>query len=450
MRANSRLRAVLALGYGGLLALLLYSGASAIQTLRKLHDVEETARANSLERRRVLATVVMSASTYTDRVEEVLLTYRTTDPPDAQAEIWKRAAAARAALETYPMNRTPEEQMLYQRLEAFLVEQENAMLATDGWTPEQRRGRGLQFVSEEILPRRQRFVTIVQRMELLSDQQAEAASRATLVQFNGLQDRLTMSLVVMLTSGLLLAIGSALYILRLERQARLRYAEIEQHRGELQQLSARLVDVQETERRSISRELHDEVGQGLGLLLMDLGRLSNELATGDEKSKELVRHSKEVAERTVRTVRNMALLLRPSMLDDLGLVAAVEWYAREVSRQRNIEVKVNAENASENLPDEMKVCVYRVVQEALNNAQRHSHARNVTVELAQSGDATRVRIVDDGNGFDTRRTRGMGLLGMEERVKRLGGTMSVDSRPGSGTTISVMLPTSPDSETARS
>ena len=450
MKANSRLRAVLALGYGGLLALLMYSGASAIQTLRKLHDTEETARANSLERRQVLATVVMSATTYTDHVEEVLLTYKTTDPPDEEAELSKRAAAARAALEAYPMNRTPKEEVLYQRLEAFLLEQENAMLASDGWAPEQRRGRGLQFVSEEILPRRQRFIAIVQQMELLSDQEAEAASQAALLQFNGLQDRLTMSLVVMLTSGLLLSIGSALYILRLERQARLRYAELEQHRGELQQLSARLVDVQETERRSISRELHDEVGQALGLLLMELGHLSNELAVGDEKTRELVRRSKEMAERTVHTVRNMALLLRPSMLDDLGLVAAVEWYAREVSRQGNIEVKVNAENLPENLPDEVKVCVYRLVQEALNNAQRHANAKNVFVELAQSDGMARLKIADDGNGFDTKRTRGMGLLGMEERVKRLGGTISIDSRPGSGTTISVALPTAANTKASRS
>jgi signal transduction histidine kinase len=450
MKANSRLRAVLALGYGGLLALLVYSGVSAIDTLRRLHDAEQTARANSLERRRVQATVVMSATTYTDHVEQVLLTYKTVDPPDAETEIARRAAAAPAALEAYPMNRTPKEEALYQRLDAFLLEQENAMLATDGWAPEQRRGRGLQLVSEEILPRRQRFITIVQQMELLSDQEAQAASQAALLQFNGLQDRLTMSLVVMLTSGLLLAVGSALYILRLERQARLRYAELEQHRGELQQLSARLVDVQETERRSISRELHDEVGQSLGLLLMELGHLSKELATGDEKTKELAKRSKEMAERTVHTVRNMALLLRPSMLDDLGLVAAVEWYAREVSRQGRVEVKVNAENVSENLPDEVKVCVYRLVQEALNNAQRHAHARNVSVELTQSSDAMQVKIVDDGNGFDTKRTRGMGLLGMEERVKRLGGTISIASQPGTGTTISVALPAKASTEAARS
>ena len=440
MTANSRLRAVLALGYGGLLALLVYSGASALQTLRKLHEAEETARANSQERRRVLATVVLSANIYADHIEEVLLSYKTPDAPDVAAETSKRAEAARAALNSYPADRTPEEQALCEQLQAFLLEQENVVRTAGAWTPAERRDRAQQLVIEGILPRKQRLVAIAQEMELLNDNQAAAANQSTFLQFSELQKRLTKSLILMLTSGLVLAIGSALYILRLERQARVRYAELALRRGELQQLSARLVDAQETERRSISRELHDEVGQALGLLLMEVGRLSNQLANSDEKSREMLEHIKTVAERVVQTVRNMALLLRPSMLDDLGLVPAVEWYARELSRQAGIEVKVHAENVSEKLPDEVKVCVYRVIQEALNNAQRHAHAKNVLVELTQSSDATRVKITDDGSGFDAKRTRGMGVLGMEERVKRLGGTINIDSRPGAGTTITVELP----------
>jgi signal transduction histidine kinase len=438
--ANSRLRAVLALGFGGLLALLVYSGASALNTLGQLHEAEEAARARSLERRRVLATVVLSASIYSDRLEEVLLSYKIPDATDAAGETSKRAEAARAALQAYPADRTPEEQTLCEQLQAFLLEQDNLMRTASAWTPLERRGRAQRLVSDEILPRKQRFVTIVQRMELLSDSQAAAANQSISLQFSGLQTRLAKSLIIMLTSGLLLAIGSALYILRLERQARLRYAELALHRGELRQLSARLVDAQEAERRSISRELHDEVGQSLGLLLMDVGRLSNRWASNDEKGRELLEHVKVLAERIVQTVRNMALLLRPSMLDDLGLVPAVEWYARELSRQGNIEVKVHAESVSESLPDEVKVCVYRVIQEALNNAQRHAHAKNVLVELTQSRDAIHVAIKDDGSGFDAKRTRGMGLLGMEERVKRLGGTITINSQANAGTTIHVELP----------
>jgi signal transduction histidine kinase len=176
------------------------------------------------------------------------------------------------------------------------------------------------------------------------------------------------------------------------------------------------------------------------LLLLDAGRLSKQLASDDQKGQETVQRIKTLAERTLQEVRNIALLLRPSMLDDLGLVAAVEWYAREMSRRGEIEVEVRSENVAEELADELKVCVYRVVQEALNNAQRHAHAKNVAVELVQMAGAIRVKVTDGGSGFDAKRTRGMGLLGMEERVRRLGGKISVTSQPGAGTTIEAELP----------
>src|ERR1700730_6998959 len=160
MTPNSRLRTVLALGYGGLLALLVYSGASALATLRNLHEAEETARSRSLERRRVLATVVLSANIYTDHIEEVLLSYKTPDATEVAAETSKRAEAARDALKGYPSDRTPEEQTLCEGLQAFLLEQENVMRTVGEWTPAERRGRAQQLVSEEILPRKHRFVAI--------------------------------------------------------------------------------------------------------------------------------------------------------------------------------------------------------------------------------------------------------------------------------------------------
>jgi signal transduction histidine kinase len=437
--AHRGLRIVLLLSFGGLLALLLYSGANALHTLRKLHEAEESARGRSLERRRVLATVVLSATIYSDNMEALLLSVKPQEDADAAGEVARGADETRAALQTYPADRNSEEQALIEQLQKYLAEQDNVFRSASGWKPDERRSRAQEVVSEEIIPRRQGFVAIAQKIELLNDAQTIAAKQASFLEFGKLQDLLTKFLILALTSGLLLAMGSAIYILRLERQAQLRYTELMQSRGELQQLSARLVDAQETERRSISRELHDEVGQALGLLLMDAGRLSNQLGS-NEKGQELVRSIKMVAERTVQTVRNMALLLRPSMLDDLGLVPAVEWYAREMSRRGEIEVEVRAENVSEELPDPLKLCVYRMVQEALNNAQRHAHAKNALVELKQTGDVIRVNTRDDGSGFDPKRTRGMGLLGMEERVKRLGGTIQIDSRPGAGTTIRAELP----------
>jgi len=433
------LRAVLTLGYGGLLVLLLGAGISALQTLRKLHDAEISARQRLVERRRVLTTVVLSANVYSNNLERILLSENPPQEDRITTEVFRRAQEALSAVEAYPRDTSPEEQNLLAHLQASLLEEEDIFRSAKAWNPQEFRGRAQQVVSEELIPRRQQFVTIAQQIELLNDNETLAAQQASFSEFGRLQDRLTRLLLIALTSGLALAIGSAIYILRLERQERLRYAELEHNREELQQLSARLVDAQETERRSLSRELHDEVGQALGLLLMDVGRLSNQL-TGDAKGQEMVQRIKTVAERTVQTVRNMALLLRPSMLDDLGLVSALEWYAREVSRSSNTEVEVKAENVSETLPDSLMVCIYRVVQEAVNNARRHAHAKNVTVEVKQTDTVVQVQIRDDGSGFDGKRIRGIGLLGMDERVKRLGGTLTIDSAPGAGTTIRAELP----------
>jgi signal transduction histidine kinase len=149
---------------------------------------------------------------------------------------------------------------------------------------------------------------------------------------------------------------------------------------------------------------------------------------------------KSLAERTVGTVRDIALLLRPSMLDDLGLVAALEWQGREVSRRSQMEVAVESANVSDALPDEYKICVYRLVQEALSNAVRHSRARNAKVRVDGRASGIAVEVSDDGQGFDPQRTRGLGILGMEERVKRLGGQLTVKSAPGRGTVVRAELP----------
>jgi len=167
--------------------------------------------------------------------------------------------------------------------------------------------------------------------------------------------------------------------------------------------------------------------------------MSRIVPAGEHAMNEHLAKVKDLAEKSVKTVRNIALLLRPSMLDDLGLVPALEWQAREVSRRGEMEVDVHSALTSEQLPDEIRVCVYRLVQEALNNAATHASAKNAHVSVTQT-DRLRVEVTDDGQGFDSKRVRGMGLLGMEERVRRLGGTLKIESRAGHGTTVVAELP----------
>jgi signal transduction histidine kinase len=128
------------------------------------------------------------------------------------------------------------------------------------------------------------------------------------------------------------------------------------------------------------------------------------------------------------------------MLDDLGLVAALEWQAREVGRRSGLQVEISAEDSAGELPDAQRTCIYRIAQEALQNCARHAGARMVRVVLRRAGASVALRVQDDGAGFRPGRSRGMGILGMEERAAQLGGRLQVQSEPGRGTTVTAELP----------
>lgn len=213
-----------------------------------------------------------------------------------------------------------------------------------------------------------------------------------------------------------------------------------QTQQELAELSARLVSAQEEERRNISRELHDEVGQSLSALLMEAGNAAANVPPNAMQVRQHVDSIKKLAEASVNIIRNMTLLLRPSMLDDFGLVPALEWQAREVSKRTGIRVQVAAADSAGELPDALRTCIYRVVQEALHNCARHAQARTVRVVVRQEDSRIVLTVEDDGRGFDARRVRGLGLVGMEERVRHLGGAFHISSNPGSGTKLNVELP----------
>jgi signal transduction histidine kinase len=430
---SPRLRWVLLGSFLALLALILTAGVTATRTLRAMHQQEQEARLASAERAQQLSNISVSIEVYNQDIGRYVGVPPERADPQVRRQLDRLTAAIGSELSSYPDHRQPEEaafltaiQQLYQR---HLALYQSAI--ADSVAPA---ARG------EILTMRTELLDWSGQLNDWQGRQLHSNDETLLAQFSRLQASLTGSLSIALGAGLLLVIASMAYILRLERQTRNRYRELAQSRHELERLSSRLVDAQEEERRSISRELHDEVGQSLGALLVDLGRLSSNLPADGAEIRDRIDHMKSLAERTVGTVRDIALLLRPSMLDDLGLVAALEWQGREISRRSQMEVAVESSNVSDDLPDEYKICVYRLVQEALNNAVRHAHARNARVRVNGGVNGIEIEVTDDGHGFDPRRARGLGILGMEERVKRLGGSLAVKSSPGQGTTIHAELP----------
>ena len=439
LAANNRL--VLTAGFGGLLLLMAIAEFDGMQALAQIQTSNDRIREDYLRRNRVLDLIRTDLYVSGTYVRDYLL-----EPESGKAEghrdsLLESRRDMDAAINEYRALLTAAESGPFRELTENLADYWTKLGPVLGWSPEERSRRGYVFLRDEVFPRRVAMLVLANQIRTINEAQLDAGKVKVEATFSQFRRRLTAILGLTMGLGLLLASFSMRRILGLENQTAANLREISRAREELKQLSARLVEAQENERRSISRELHDEVGQALTGVLVEMANLSTLIRAGEvntlaEKAAEIKRE----VEDAIRVVRNMALLLRPSMLDDLGLVPALEWQAREVSKRSGVWVQVAAEGVSEDLPEEHKTCVYRVVQEALHNCVQHAGARHVEVSVRQERDRLRLSIRDDGKGFDARRERGMGLLGMEERVGHLGGSFAADSAPGRGATLQVVLP----------
>ena len=228
------------------------------------------------------------------------------------------------------------------------------------------------------------------------------------------------------------------------RQAEMALLESEKR---LRFLSSQLIAAQEEERRRISLELHDEMGQALTAVDLNLTEMERELPSNLVpmiRGKLSETHS--IIDQASEHIRELSLYLRPSMLDDLGLSPTLRWYLNRFIKRTNIEVKFEMIDLDERLGADLETVLYRVVQEALNNVVKHAEAKKVFVRLERKGEAITIYIKDDGKGFDVNETLrgdpdgGIGLLGMQERVVILGGSFSIQSRKRHGTQISAEIP----------
>jgi signal transduction histidine kinase len=437
---SRKTRWILLAAFGGMLALMILGGVESLRSLRKLNQVSTEVGEQFSARSHVLVAVVVSYHTYTDQMEQYLLKDEAASDATGAGEVTERGSAVHTVIRKYPPDCAADERLLLAQIEKSLSSEESEFGEVLAGHDGDRKQRGHRLVFEKLTPDKTQILQLANALAALNDQRFGEQSQAIALQFQGLQLRITRLVFLTLLAGLLLSLIAAYYILRLEQRGRERYLALAANRKELESLSRRLVDAQEIERRSISRELHDEVGQTLGALLMDIGHLSSLLSPGDKLAQEQIFRIRASAESAVKSIRDMALLLRPPMLDDLGLVPALEWQARETSRHSEMEVEVQAAELAGDPPNAVKVCIYRVVQEALHNAAAHSRAKNAKVVLKSEEHRVLVDISDDGDGFQPERTRGMGILGMEERVRQLAGVFSIQSAPGQRTKLHVELP----------
>jgi signal transduction histidine kinase len=433
---------VAAAALGGLLLLVVVSVLTASQKAQDIYtELDElNQQYHQMERRlRVLRSDVHLSGIY---VRDYLLdTARERAPEYRQrlADYRQSNMAAFAELRELARRRGEKEDRLIS-LEAKLEEYWQTLDPLFDWTINEKLSSSAWFLRREVLPRREAVLDIAEEIERLNNATLMAQRAAITERQAAFRSDLFKLLWRSLLLGAIVAITAVIRLRVLERRSDEQRSVAQEAERQMRQLSHQIVAAQEDERKNLSRELHDHVGQVLTALRMELGRIDR-FRSPDERVARAVAECRQLVDNMVRTVRDLALGLRPSMLDDFGLQPALEWHVRDFTRRFGVPVELTVAGDLGRLPEQHRTCVYRVTQEALTNCVRHASATRVSV--AVSGDATGidVAVTDDGIGLEPQRVRaGLGLRGIEERVRDLHGKIRIDSSTGQGTTVRIRLP----------
>lgn len=241
-----------------------------------------------------------------------------------------------------------------------------------------------------------------------------------------------------------------LLMLASDRTEKIRAEEaLKRSHEELRMLASYLEQAREKERIHIAREIHDELGQQITGLKMDISWLSKKMTDADVNVKSKMHEIIQLMDETVKSVRNITTKLRPSLLDDLGLVAAMEWQSEEFQQRAGIEVDLETNVQQTNIPQDIATNLFRIYQESLTNIMRHAKATKVKVHLVQNGDLLELRIADNGIGYDEKtitRKHTLGILGMKERTLVMNGKFNIQTKLGEGTAIMIVVPLQPQND----
>jgi len=440
------IKAALALGFGLTFGIWLVAG---YYFTRRISDTEVRAaevNARYMQAQELLSTVRAQVLLGSVFVRDALL-----DPSPATAEYRRQVeetyGAVSQALQQYvPVLDSSAERERVGRLQREIDDFRQTMLqvlATDStrWPTEAR-----VLLRTHVVPKRETVIRVSEEVQALNRSAFVQQQREVAEIYSASQRQLWESLGLALLASFGVALLAAFYAGRLENRLQHQRVLDEQNARQLQDLSAKLITAQEEERRSIARELHDEVGQVLTAIRVELAVAQRTIeATGART--DMLDDVRSITEGALTTVRDLSHSLHPALLDDLGLPAAVEWYIRGFSRRHDIRAEVLHDRMDERLAPELEASAYRIIQEALTNIAKHARAANCRVYLQRLPTTVLVTIEDDGAGFDEAEvTRagaraGLGLIGVRERAKQLRGTVRLESTPGKGTRLTVELPT---------
>ena len=274
------------------------------------------------------------------------------------------------------------------------------------WTIVEKINNSASFIRRVVIPRRQAVDTIAGEIEALNNQNLLAQRAEVTRRHAAFRSELYTLIGRSLLVGVLLAVFVVIRLRVLERRSEDQKNRAHEAEAQMRQLSQQVVATQEEERKKLSRELHDHVGQMLTALRMELGRIDRVRAPGDSRVAAALTECRQLVDDMVHIVRDLALGLRPSMLDDFGLQPALEWLARDFTRRSNVSVELRVTGALDALGEQHRTCIYRVVQEALTNCVRHARATAIRVDVRAHDDHIAVSVSDDGVGLDPRAPRG--------------------------------------------
>lgn len=340
--------------------------------------------------------------------------------------------------EKLKLPKDPKIEKLRRELEEYLQSADTIL----SWTPEEQRSYGLEFLRQQMRPQRETLQQTLSEIKAVYGVSLEQRRQEILQTQEELQETVVKTTVGLASLGLLITVFMAGRLRNLEKKAEVHEASLERSQAELRMLSQQLVRAQEDDRRFLSRELHDQVGQTLTALGMEIGNLRKLRGSRAEEFEEHWSAARTMTDQVLETVRDIAMGLRPSMLDDLGLEPAIRWQARGFARRTGAPVDVMVEGNLDTLPERHRIGAYRIVQEALTNCAKHAKAKEVRIRLHNDGRNFSLSIQDDGAGFDRAMTagKGVGLVGIEERARELNGRLQVFTQPERGTLLQVDFP----------
>jgi signal transduction histidine kinase len=426
----------------GLVSLLILVLVPGLVTLRRTDRIQQQIRRiqeGFQQREQDIDNLNVRIHSVSILVREFLLDTSAENTEHYRLELAGHRNSIGQSLDALEKGASPEDRGPLTRLRSQLELYWQGVDPVFNWTVREKAERGTYFLRQQQRPRRQSLLDIAGELSRLNRSNFQR-------QYDGLDQSLRefregaeRGVIIAALIGLGIAILTILRISNLEAHAHQHQIATEQAEHQLRDLSKKLMTAQEEERRNLSRELHDEVGQLLTGLRMELGALERG-RTDPDRFAEHVSQAKLMAERTMRIVRELARGLRPTVLDDLGLGAALRLQAREFARRTGKQIHVHVESDPESLPDAHRTCLYRVFQEALTNAVKHSQASEISVYLSQEDGTVRLTVVDNGIGFETTHDEGLGLRGMSERVREVGGSLQVASVPHKGTEVTASIP----------